>query len=476
MRYAIRDMRHAIRELMDYHDALAWLLSLPDWERGTGARPAREGALLERPAALLNALGNPQTRYRCVLIAGTKGKGSTAAMLESILRAAGCKTGLYTSPHLHTYRERIRVNGELISQDEFARGAGELQPLRDELQARHPELESFTTFEVMTALALNYFARANVEIAILEVGLGGRLDATNVVAADVSIITRISFDHTAVLGDTLHKIAHEKAGIIKSGKIVLSARQEREASNVIEQVARERNAALGIAERDWLWLGGHSNFMVAAEPRAGLWRDYWRCEDLRVPLLGVHQLENAALAVAAAKTLEENWKLETGEKRLEIGGWAIRSGLESTRWWGRLEILQARDETHTLIVADGAHNGDSAEKLGAALEFHFEFEKLFLILGVLRDKNLDAILAPFVPRTRHAWTVQTPHPRSRDAASLAQDLNARGIPADAASNMRDALARAVQHATPRDLICITGSLSAVALAREVFYPQALPAD
>src|SRR5581483_7672575 len=170
---------------MNYQEALAFLLALPDWERGTGARPAREELLLERPMALLGALGNPQTRYRSVLIAGTKGKGSTAAMLESILRAAGYKTGLYTSPHLHTYRERIRVNGALIAENDFAHGVGELVPLLRELLVAHPELESFTTFEVMTTLALEHFARAEIDAAILEVGLGGRLDATNVVNADV---------------------------------------------------------------------------------------------------------------------------------------------------------------------------------------------------------------------------------------------------------------------------------------------------
>ncbi|MBI4672383.1 MAG: bifunctional folylpolyglutamate synthase/dihydrofolate synthase [Chloroflexi bacterium] len=462
---------------MEYRDALDWLLSLPDWERGTGARPAREAVLLERPAALLDALGNPQTRYRSVLIAGTKGKGSTAALLESILRAAGCKTGLYTSPHLHTYRERIRVDGALISEDEFARGVGEIRPRVEELLAARPDFESFSTFEVMTTLALNYFARVAVDIAILEVGLGGRLDATNVVDADLSIITPISFDHTAVLGNALHKIANEKAGIIKRGKIVLSAKQERDASNVIAQVAREKNATLGVGERDWLWLGGHSDFTVAAEPRVGLWRAYWRYGDLHVPLLGVHQLANAALAVAAAQTLGENWGLETGpEHGRRIGDAAIRTGLESTQWFGRLEILQERAANHPLVIADGAHNGDSAEKLVAALKFHFEFENLFLIFGALRDKDLNALLAPFKPLTAHAWTLQTPHPRSRDAQSLAQELNAHGISADAVSSMADALARAQEQASPRDLICITGSLSVVAMARAVFHPDQLPAD
>jgi dihydrofolate synthase/folylpolyglutamate synthase len=444
---------------MNYKEALAFLLALPDWERDTGARPAREELLLERPTALLAALGNPQTRYRSVLIAGTKGKGSTAAMLESILRAARYKTGLYTSPHLHTYRERIRVNGALILEDDFARGVGELAPLLRELLLAHPEFEAFTTFEVMTTLALEHFARAEIDVAVLEVGLGGRLDATNVVNADVALITPISFDHTAVLGNRLPKIAAEKAGIIKPQQIVLSARQAPEAMAVIERAAREKNATLGAAEREWLWLGQHADFMVAGAPHAGLWREHWRVDNLQVPLRGVHQLANAALAVAAAKTAAEHWGLEIGEDQM-------RAGLAATQWAGRLEILQEREAAHPLIVTDGAHNGDSAEKLAAALQFHFTFEKLFLIFGALRDKELDALLAPFVPLTTHAWTIATSHPRSRDAESLAQALNAHGIPADAARDMRAALTAACANASPRDLICITGSLTTAAQARQ----------
>lgn len=445
----------------DYARALQNILALPDWERGAGARPTRVQLFLERPAALLDALGNPQTRFRSVLIAGTKGKGSTAALLENILRAAGYKTGLFSSPHLHTYRERIRVNGELISKSEFARGVGELQPLCAALLATRPAFEAFTTFEAMTALALNFFARQKIDFAILEVGLGGRLDATNVVDADLALITPLSFDHTQVLGDTLPKIAFEKAGIIKPNKIVLSAPQAPEALQVIENVARAKNATLGVGERDWLWLGGHENFMVAAEPRAGLWKGYWRVENLRVPLLGVHQLVNAALAVAAAQTMRANWKLKLEEA-------AFRTGLAKTEWRGRLEILQERDATQPFIVTDGAHNGASAEKLVAALKFHFEFDKLFLIFGALRGKNLDDILAPFVAPTTRAWTIETQQPRSWRADALAQALNEHGIAAQAAANIQAALDNARALASPRDLICLTGSLSVAALARAAF--------
>ncbi|OQY79927.1 MAG: hypothetical protein B6D41_21865 [Chloroflexi bacterium UTCFX4] len=445
----------------EYARALDYLLTLPDWERGVGSRPTRAQILLERPAALLDALGNPQTRYHSILIAGTKGKGSTAAMLESILRAAGYKTGLYTSPHLHTYRERIRVNGALISENDFARGVGAIQPLLAELVSTHSAFESFTTFEAMTALALRHFAREKIDVAILEVGLGGRLDATNVVDADLSLITQLSFDHTAVLGDSLPKIAFEKAGIIKQRKIVLTAPQPPDALAVIERAARAKDANLAVAERDWLWLGGQDDFMVAGAPRAGVWNDYWHYADLHMPLLGQHQFINAGLAVAAAKTWTESLKQE-------LGATAARQGLAATQWFGRLEILQTRSAAQPFIVTDGAHNGAAMEKLAAALEMYFEFEKLYLIFGALRDKNLDELLAPLAFKVAHAWTLETRHPRSWSADALARALNARGIAADAASDMSAALTAARAVAAPRDLICLTGSLSIAALARAAF--------
>lgn len=450
---------------MNYPEAVRFVLALPDWERGTGTRVAREGILLERPKALLNALGNPQTRYPSILIAGTKGKGSTAALLESILRAAGLKTGLYTSPHLHTLRERIRVDGALIAEDEFARGVETIAPLLGALVAEHRDYESYTTFEVMTVLALKHFADAQVDVAVVEVGLGGRLDATNVVDAELSLITPISYDHTAVLGETLTEIAREKAGIIKAGKPVLTAPQNLEALGVIEDTARARNAVLGVGDREWLWLGGHGDFMVAAAPQVGLWTGYWHYHDIHLPLLGPHQFVNAGLAVAAAELIRDSWGAQEA-KFARVDSDAIHRGIAATKWAGRLEVLQAADGTKPLIVADGAHNGDSAEKLFDALKFHFEFEKLYLIFGVLGDKELDAIARPFALITQEAWTVQTKHPRSRTADNVALHLAALGIKAHAASDFSSALHAARERATARDLIVVTGSLSLVAEAQE----------
>lgn len=442
-----------------YESALGWLLSLPDWERGTGPRATREGLYLARPAALLEALASPQRQYRTVLIAGTKGKGSTAAMLECILRAGGYRTGSYTQPHLHTFRERIRVQGELISADTLTALLTKLEELVSRLEQEQPELERFTTFEVTTALALLHFALERVDVAVLEVGLGGRLDATNVVDADLALITAVSYDHTHVLGDRLSQIAREKAGIIKPGKPVLTTTQPDEVLDEIQAVAALRHAPLGVAGRDWLWLGDHDSYMVAGSPREGLWSRVWHDREMQVPLRGVHQLENAALAVAGAHALGET-------AGLTVGASPIAKGLAATRWPGRLEVLQERDRSHPLLVADGAHNGDSAEKLAAALRFHFKFERLWLVLSVLGDKHLDAIAAPFCGNTIHAWTVQTRHPRSRDARQVADELVRCGMPAEAAPGTRDAIRSALAAAAPQDLVCVTGSLSIVAEARE----------
>lgn len=454
--------------MSEYHQALEYLLSLPDWERGTGVQERRQELLLERPAALLAALETPQKRFRSVLVAGTKGKGSTAAMLAGILQVSGLKVGLYSSPHLHMYRERVRVNGEMISKEAFAREVQEIRPKMEQITASHPEYGMFTTFEVMTALALSHFAREAVDVAILEVGLGGRLDATNVVDADLSLITSISFDHMAVLGNTLAMIAAEKAGIIKEGKLVLSAPQQLEALSVIEKTARSKNAVLAVGERDWIWLGGHDDFMVAGEPRKGLWSSYWLYRDLPVPLLGPHQFVNAALAVAAAHTILENWKVVGGDWRLETGEDVIRAGLKQVEWKGRLEVLQERSGERPLIVTDGAHNGDSAEKLFEALKFHFEFEKLYLIIGVMQDKELEAIAAPFVDTVEFAWAVKPNHPRGRSAESAAWVLNGLGMRASAAGSLGEALMLARGRAGAGDLILVMGSLSLVAQAREPF--------
>ncbi|HEV2123660.1 MAG TPA: folylpolyglutamate synthase/dihydrofolate synthase family protein, partial [Chloroflexota bacterium] len=456
-----------------YRATLSYLYALTDWERRPMDRSMRERLLLQRPAALLDRLGNPQRRYISILVAGTKGKGSTSAMLAGILRAAGYRTGLYSQPHLHTYRERIRVDGQMIGEEEVVAGIERIRPHAEALEREQSELGACTTYEVGTALALDFFARSSVDVAVLEVGLGGRLDATNIVQAEMAVITSISYDHTAILGNTLPEIAGEKAGIIKAGRPVLSHPQSEAARTVLARVANERNSAFALGGQDWTWSGDHHQFSVAGKP-GSFWTTPWEEAGLSVPLLGQHQLENAATAVAAAHALHS----DASARRLPIPSAAISRGLASVRWPGRFEIVEpeasirqtARRATATIrwpvVVIDGAHNGDSAAQLAAAIRRHTPYERLWLVLGAGTDKDLAAVVAPLAPLTSGAWAVASRHPRSRSAPDVAEVLQHAGVHAQAKDRVAEGVESALAAAGPGDVVCITGSLYVVAEARE----------
>ena len=334
--------------MITYRDALNYLYSFTDYEKRGFAAYAPEFYDLDRVRHLLALMGEPQRAFRAVHIAGTKGKGSTAAMIESVLRAAGYRTGLYTSPHLHSFRERIQEAGELIPEAGVIRLVEEMQPL----VAR---VDGVTTFEIITCLAFAWFAEQGVAWAVVEVGLGGRLDATNVLHPAVTVITPISYDHVAILGDTLTQIASEKAGICKPGVPLVSAPQPGEALATIRGVCERLGAPLTLVGRDWTWQSGAADldgqaFTVRHGKRVSF--------ELHLPLLGEHQLVNATTAAAVLSVLEQGG--------LEVPPSALREGLQAVRWPGRLEILGREP----LVVADGAHNGDSARKLIAALQRH----------------------------------------------------------------------------------------------------------
>jgi len=306
-----------------YRSTLKYLYSLTDYEKKGLAAYAPEFYNLDRVRQLLALLGNPQQAFRSIHVAGTKGKGSTAAMTESILRCAGFRTGLYTSPHLHTFRERIQVSGEMISEDDVVRLVAMNQRLAG-------QIEGVTTFEIMTALAFTWFVEKQVDCAVVEVGLGGRLDATNVILPEVSVITSISYDHTAILGETLAQIAREKAGIIKRGVPVVTAPQAGEALAVIEEISRQNASPLIRVGRDWTWEPGAIHLdgqgftaRHGLEQLPGLW----------IPLLGQHQLENATTAIAAVSLLQPS------DASRAVSPPAVYDGLRSVQWPGRLEIL-----------------------------------------------------------------------------------------------------------------------------------------
>jgi len=429
--------------MMTYADALAYLFGFTDYEKRGLAVYAPEFYDLERQRRLLVLMGEPHRSFQVVHVAGTKGKGSTAAMIESMLRASGRRTGLYTSPHLHTFRERIQVRGELIPEAEVVRLAGEMQPLV-------AQVPGITTFEVMTALAFAWFAEQKVEWAVVEVGLGGRLDATNVVNPAVAVLTSISYDHMAILGDTLTQIAAEKAGIVKPGVPVVSAPQPDEALAVIEQTCRRQGAPLTLVGRDWTWEAGAADldgqsFTIhhGGQKIPGLW----------LPLLGEHQLVNATTAVAAISLLPvTNTKLTQAD---------IREGLRTVYWPGRLEILGRAP----LVIVDSAHNGDSAQKLMAALRACCCFQRLIIILGASADHVTPELLEALLTSADRAIATRSSHPRAADPAWLQARAGELGFSLEVTETVPQALTLALDGAGPEDLICCTGSVFVAAEAR-----------
>lgn len=435
-----------------YLAALEWLHRFADYER----KPGGHVFSLERPRLLLEWLGNPQTAYRCVVVAGTKGKGSTAIMLQALLRATGHSVGLYTQPHLHTYRERVRVDEALIEPAEVARGVEQLAPAVERVHRARPDLGRLTTYEIGTALALAHFARRGVDWAVLEVGLGGRLDAVNAVNSSLAVLTPISLDHTEVLGDTVEQIAREKAGIIHPNGRVVSAPQPDEAMAVISQACRERAATLRTVDGESI-----SNLRLRRLP-AGLSLAAMRSAPLvefeafpsgvsvALALGGRHQALNAAVALTAAA--------ECGA-RLDPA--SIRQALVAVRWPGRLEVLGDRPT----IVVDGAHNGASAQALAHAVRDHFAWERLTLVIGTSADKDLAAILAPLLPLAERVIATQASHPRALPAAEVVRQAAARHRRAEPAASVADAVRAAREGAGGSDLVLVTGSLFVVAEAR-----------
>ncbi|MAG36935.1 MAG: bifunctional folylpolyglutamate synthase/dihydrofolate synthase [Dehalococcoidia bacterium] len=436
-----------------YNDALAFLLERTDWERRSLGAPARGAWNLDRPRALLAALCHPQQRYPSVHIAGTKGKGSTAAFLESILRTAGLRTGLYTQPHLHDYRERVQINGEPIAQEALARTVRHLAPVAEQLEQETPDAGQLTTYELGTALAFQHFADAGVDWAVVEVGLGGRLDATNVLTPAVSAITALSLDHTALLGETLAAVAAEKAGIIKPCVPVVSTAQRPEPTETLTAIAAERDAPLTLGGRDFTWRGDHRAGMVIG--------DGWGYAGLELGLVGHHQLENAAVAVTVIEALRATAGLEVSTK-------AVRQGLLNVRWPGRLEVLQEGPDK-PMVVCDGAHNGDSARRLAAAIRDWFPHHRLYLVVGSSADHDLAAIVAELrVLEPATVFAAASIHPRARPAEDVAAQARKAGGIAEAMPSVQAATRHAAQQAAPGDLVLATGSLFVAAEARAAF--------
>lgn len=432
---------------MNYEQALTFVHSFINYERTTSF-DYPEALKLDRMRELAKEFGNPQKAYECLIIAGSKGKGSTAAMLSSILRMDNYKVGLYTSPHLETERERIQVNGLLISEQRFTDLAARLDKILGSYAwKKNPP----TFFEVLTIMAFEHFKEMKVQFAVLEVGLGGLYDSTNIAQARVVGITPISLEHTDKLGKTISKIAVQKCGIIKGREIVVSAPQAAEAEAVIQKACEDNEAALlrvgreiKVFEREIQ--SNKQVFDVKAD-----FGDYFK---LKLPLLGRHQLDNAATAVGMAKSVEK-------KTRFAVSDIAVERGLLDVRWPGRLEV--ASDSPR--IVLDGAQNPESARRLVEALARHFRYEKLFLILGVSSDKDAEGILKELWPLAEKAILTAARSPRARAPREVAAILSDLGGSADLTESVKEALTQALEIAGPNDLILVTGSLYVVGEAR-----------
>lgn len=406
---------------MNYPDSVQFLYSL-----GNEIKTAKLG--LERIRAVLQALGRPQDRLRFVHVAGTNGKGSTCAMIESALRASGLRTGLFTSPHLAEPTERIRIDGAPISADRFADAFNRLLGLHT------------TYFETVTAMALLVFAEERVDMVVLEVGLGGRLDATNVVSPDLSVVTPVDFDHEAFLGKSLESIAAEKAGILKPGVPAVFARQRPEAARVLDRRAAELSIPVA-RTADWLVSD------LDIDPRGSRFR-LTGDRDLRLacPLAGEHQVENAVTAAVALACLG-------------IADSAIETGIARARWPGRLERVSERPE----IILDGAHNPAGARALAAYIDRFYGRRTVRLIYGAMRDKAIDEISGILFPRA-HQVIVTAPQQARALSPEALRDIGAHpGL--RTAPTLRAALALVQEDASPDDVVFITGSLFLVAEAR-----------
>ena len=434
-----------------YQSALDFLYSFVDYETSHQPRsPVNYD--LRRMDELLERLGNPHFRARTVHIAGTKGKGSTAAMVASVLTAAGYCTGLYTSPHLIDIRERMRVDGRLISRAELIKLVVRLKPEVEAVNAKG-DYGKLTTFELLTALGFMYFAHAQAEFQVVEVGLGGRLDATNVIRPEVCAITTLGMDHTDVLGNTLAKIASEKAGIIKPNVPVVSARLVPEAAEVIEMFCRRNDARLILVGRDITYTDqGEEDGVQALEIKGRL-----GAYEVAFPLRGRFQQENAAVAVGILEVLTE--------RGYRVGPKDIALGLQKVRWPGRFQVLRTRP----VVVVDGAHNPQAARELRLAIADFLAGRKpgrRILVIGMSSDKDYEGIAGELALLFNSVIATRSRHPRALATSILASEFIRRGCEVDTTDSVAEALCRAVQLAQNDDFVCATGSLFIVGEALE----------
>ena len=403
---------------------------------------------LERTEELLERLGNPHHKLKFVHIAGTNGKGSTAAMLSSVLMKAGYKTGLNTSPYLYKFNERIQVDGVSIADDEIAELVDTIRVEADKMD------EPPTEFELVTCLSFCYFLQKKCDIVVLEVGLGGRMDSTNVIKTnEVAIVTTIGLDHIDILGDTVEKIATEKAGIIKDGSDVIISLQDENVIDTVKEIATSKNANLTVADYRKIT---QLDFTVAGQNF-----DSEDFKGLHIPLVGTHQLQNVGTVLEAIKVL--------AKKGYNISEQAIRQGLSQTVWPGRFELLQSKP---TFIV-DGGHNPQCAGTVFKTLKDLYPDKKILFLVGLLGDKDFEGVIGTVAGIAKEFVTVMPNSPRALTALELKEKITTayKGMSVTACDTVTDGVAKVLSLASSDDVICAFGSLYMVGEIRQQFVEE-----
>jgi dihydrofolate synthase/folylpolyglutamate synthase len=428
-----------------YNQALEYIYSFVDYSLKHSSELAKAEFNLDRMFALMESLGNPQNSYKTIHITGTKGKGSTAAFCAAALIAGGYQVGLYTSPHLLDFTERIQVNNANIPHADFVE-------LIEQIKPHVSKIPKLTTFEITTALAFMHFARQKVDVAVIEVGLGGRLDATNIITPCVSVITTISFDHTAVLGNTLALIAAEKAGIIKPGVPVVIGPQSPEAWQVLARVAANNHCFLADSSKEYSLTPLEKDLSgqhFIASPRSGQ-----KGISLKIPLLGQHQVENALNALCALRY-----------SGLALSQQQVIDGFAAVKWPCRFEIFQ---QNPTLIF-DSAHNEDAFRRLGQTVRAYFPRKKIVLILGISEDKHLSEMIDQVEDLMDTLLLTRSFHPRALPVEELAAKLANRRFAIESHQSTASALLRALEIAQKDGSIVISaGSMFVTAEVKEAW--------
>jgi len=422
-----------------YRRALDHIYQFSERPRTTAETELGRQRKLDRMRVLLDLLGSPEDQFAAVLVAGTKGKGSMAAYLTAILDAAGYRAGRFTQPHLYSYRERIWAAGDFVSETEVSDLWGAMEQPLAQVSERAAELGPLTTFDVGAAQALFHFAHAAVDIAVVEVGVGGAHDATNVVDPILALIGPIGLDHMATLGPTIRHIAREKAGVMRPGNDVVVGAQEPEAMAVLEETAGEIGARLRVLGRDVEWHGESCGAFSVSGSLAHL-------EDLSCPLQGEYQRDNAAMAVAAASLLRK--------RGFDVPEAAMRTGLASISWPGRFQTVVREP----LTIVDGAHNETSARALRGCLAGCHPGRKVTIVLGMSAEKDASAFINELAPAAARVIVTRARHARATDPKELAATACALGIDTTIVDSDQDAVRDAWDLSDPDDLVLVTGSL------------------